>query len=102
MTEPLKLPEEPTLHDIGVAITLVHECLEATRSEIRTFKALPWTVIKWLAPIIVSSFVAAGVQSYAQNQILQGQTEAAAAASKTAIVVSARTHAVVVQKLGAP
>ena len=35
MTEPLKLPKNPTPDDLATGLMQVHECLEAARNEVR-------------------------------------------------------------------
>lgn len=126
MSEPLKLPANPTLKDVAHGLQQTHDCLDAARAEIRqNTRALAvikqqnelympglialghgfqvgWRFGKWLGPVVIAAVIGAWVNGWFQYNALYAQTHRAAVSSQAATIVAAKSHAIVSHRLVAP
>jgi hypothetical protein len=114
VSEPLKLPDDPTPHDLAKGLTSVHECLDAARAEIRQVStsltviqsqnALMWPAFdfmakfatnvqrfgKFVAGSLIVALITAFTTLFIQNQInhdaaIQAASQAAQNAKVAAV-----------------
>ncbi len=124
MSEPVKLPAEPTVADLARGISQNHACLEAARTEIRQtnnalillqnrieplvalilwwqafWKGWVGVVIKWGFPAVILIIVSAYVNLWVTQQAVLRNSEQAVSQAQAAKQTATTSQAIIVQKL---